>query len=64
MLVVARVPSSTLSRLFPDFSLFGTILHAPFPTSFTACLALNVANFTSVKRADAYLTHLLNTFVP
>ena len=30
-----------------------TILHAPPPTSFTAFLALNVANFTSVKRADA-----------
>ena len=44
-------------------SLFGTILHAPPPTSFTAFLALNVANFTSVKRADVYLTDLLNTFV-
>ena len=45
-------------------SLFGTILHAPPPTSFTAFLELNVANFTSVKRADVYLTDLLNTFVP
>ena len=56
-----------IPHLFPDLnpiSLFGTILHAPPPTSFTAFLALNVANFTSVKWADAYLTDLLNTFVP
>ena len=44
-------------------SLFGTILDAPPPTSFTAFLALSVVNFTSVKRADVYLTGLLNTFV-
>ena len=65
--VVTRVRSSTLPHLFPDLnpiSLFGTILHASTPTSFTAFLALNVANFTSVKRADIYLTDLLNTFVP
>ena len=68
VLVVTRVRSSTLPHLFPDLtpiSLFGTILHAPLSTSFTAFLALNVANFTSVKRADVYmyLTNLLNTFV-
>ena len=47
------------AALFPDLnpiSLFGTILHAPPPTSFTAFIAVNVANFTSVKRADVYLT--------
>ena len=61
-----RVRSSTLAHPFPDLnpiSLFGTILHAPPPTSFTAFLALNVANFTSVKRADVYLTDLLNNDV-
>ena len=64
VLVVTRVRSSTLPRPFPDLnpiSLFGTILHAPPPTSFTAFLAVNVANFTSVERADVYLTDLLNT---
>ena len=43
VLVVTRVRSSTLAHLFPDLnpiSLFGTILHAPPPTSFTAFLAL------------------------
>ena len=30
----------------------------------TAILAVNVVNFTSVKRADVYLTDLLNIFVP
>ena len=67
MLVVTRVSCSTLPHPFPDLnpiSLFGTILHAPPPTSFTAFLAVNVANFTSVKWADVYLTDLLNTFVP
>ena len=66
VLVVTRVRSSTLPHLFPDLnpiSLFGTILDAPPPTSFTAFLALSVVNFTSVKRADVYLTGLLNTFV-
>ena len=38
-------------------------LHAPPPTSFTAFLAVNVVNCTSAKRADVYLTDLLNTFV-
>ena len=67
VLVVTRVRSLTLAHLFPDLnpiSLFRTILHVPPPTSFTAFLALNVANVTSVKRADVYLTDLLNTFVP
>ena len=67
VLVVTRVRSSILPHLFPDLnpiSLFGTILHAPPPTSFTAFLAVNVANFTSVKRTDVYLTDLLNTFFP
>ena len=67
VLVVTRVRSSALPHLFPDInpiSLFGTILHAPLPTSFTIFLTVNVANFTSVKRADVYLTDLLNTFVP
>ena len=41
----------------------GPKLHAPPPASFTAFLALNVANFTSVKRADVYLTDLLNTYL-
>ena len=66
VLVATRGGSSTLPHLFPDLnpiSLFGTILHAPPPTLFTAFLALNVANFTSVKRADVYLTDSLNTFV-
>ena len=57
MLVVTRVRSSTLPHPFPDLnpiSLFGTILHAPPPTSFTALPAVNVANFTSMKRADVY----------
>ena len=36
--------------------------HAPPPTSFTAFLAVNVANFISVKRAGVYLTDLMNTF--
>ena len=43
VLVVTRVHSSTLAHPFPDLnpiSLFGTILHAPPPTSFTAFLAL------------------------
>ena len=64
VLVVTRVRSSTLPRPFPDLnpiSLLSTILHAPPPTSFTAFLAVNVANFTSVERADVYLTDLLNT---
>ena len=67
VLVVTRVRSSTVPHPFPDLnpiSLFGTILHAPPPTSFTAFLEVNVVNFTSVKRADVYLTDLLNTFVP
>ena len=57
LLVVTRVRSSTLPHPFPDLnpiSLFGTILHAPPPTLFTAFLAVNVANFTSVNRADVY----------
>ena len=61
-------PAGTLFALvLVDFVLghcaFGTILDAPPPTSFTAFLALSVVNFTSVKRADVYLTGLLNTFV-
>ena len=67
VLIVTCVRSSTLPHLFLDLNpilSFGTILHAPPPTSFTAFLAVNVANFTSVKRADVYLTDLLNTFVP
>ena len=67
VLVVTRVRSSTLPHPFPDLNpilLFGIILHAPPSTWFTAFLAVNVANFTSVKRADVYLTDLLNTFVP
>ena len=67
VLVVTRVLSSTLPHLFPDLNptlLFGTILHGPPPTSFTAFLAVNVVNFTSVKPADVYPTDLLNTFVP
>ena len=65
VLVVTRIRSSTLPHLFPNRILFfGTILHAPPATSFTAFLAVNVINFTSVKRADVYLTGLLNTFVP
>ena len=47
VLVVTRVRSSTLPHPFPDLnpiSLFGRLLHA--------LLAVNVANFTSVKRAD------------
>ena len=67
VLVVTRVRSSTLAHIFPNLnpiSLFRTILHVAPPTSFTAFLALNVANFTSVKRANVYLTDLLNTFVP
>ena len=63
VLVVTRVRSSTLPHLFPDqnpISLFVTILHAPHPTSFTAFLAVNVANFTSVKRhlSDRFAEHL------
>ena len=59
VLVVTRVRSSTPPHPFPDLnpiSLFGTILHAPPPTSFTAFPAVNVVNFTSAKRADVYLT--------
>ena len=66
VLVVTRIRSSTLPHLFPDLnpiSLFGTILHALPPTSFTAFLAVNVANFTLVKRADVYLTDMLNTLM-
>ena len=55
--------ATSISDLNP-ISSFGTILHAPPPTSFTAFLAVNVANFTSVKRTDVYLIDLLNTFVP
>ena len=46
-----------------DTVLFGTILHAPPSTSFTAFLVVNVVNFTSAKRADVYLTDLLNNDV-
>ena len=63
----ARCYTCSLPHLFPDLnpiSLFGTILHALPPTSFTAFPAVNVANFISVKWADVYLTDLLNTFVP
>ena len=52
MLVVTSVRTSTLPRLFPDLNLL------------SAFLAVIAANFTSVKRADACLTDLLNTFVP
>ena len=45
--------ATSISDLNP-ISLFGTILHAPPPTLFTAFLAVNVANFTSVNRADVY----------
>ena len=65
MLIVTCVHSSTLPHLLPDLnpiSSFGTILHAPPPTSFTAFLAVNVANFTSVKWArhlsDRFAEHL------
>ena len=34
------------------------------PTSFSAFLAVNVADFTLVKRDGVYLTYLLNIFVP
>ena len=67
VLLVTRVRSSTLPHPLPDLnpiSLFGIILHVPPPTSFIAFLAVNVVNFTSVKRVDVYLTDLLNTFVP
>ena len=52
-----------VERGLNPISLFGTILHAHPPTSFTVFLAVNVANFTSVKRANVYLTDLLNIFV-
>ena len=39
-----------------------TILHAPPPTSFTAFLAVNVVNFTSVKRVDVYLVRFAEHF--
>ena len=49
-------------ELNPIF-LFGNILDAPPPTSFTAFLAVNVAHFTPVKRAGVYLTDFLHTLV-
>ena len=66
-----RIPQCTTQRIPQNshiyFRTYGksnfTILHVPPPTSFTAFLALNVANFTSVKRADVYLTDLLNNDV-
>ena len=65
MLVVTRVRSSTLSHLFPDLnpiSLFGTILHAPPPTSFTAfscskCFKLYIGE-TGRRLSDRFAEHL------
>ena len=59
VLFVTRVRSSTLPHPFPDLN-----PNAPPPTSFTAFFALTVANFTSVKWIDVYLTDLLNTLIP
>ena len=62
VLVLTRVRSSTLPHLFPDLnpiSSFGTILHAPPPTSFTAFLAVNVANGETGRRlSDRFAEHL------
>ena len=52
-----------VERCYPTH-LLDSALHAPPPTSFTAFLPVNVANFTLVKRVDVHLTDLLNTFVP
>ena len=54
VLVVTHVRSSTLPHPFPGLnpiSLFGTILHAPPSTSFTAFRAINVAGFAEHLRS-------------
>ena len=63
--VVTRVRSSTLPHLFPDLnpiSLFGIILHALPPRSFTAFLAVNVAKLyigeTGRRLSDRFAEHL------
>ena len=70
VLVVTRVRSLTLPHPSPDLypiSLFGTILHAPPPTSFSysiSCSKYCCKLYIGETGRRLYLTDLLNNFFP